>query len=460
MRKRRGFFFLIVIVIFISTLLINLSDPIKISFETPKIPFLNRSFSVNHESAGIRPNFSIGPFKIERDLSIRRGLDLQGGTSITLKADMKDIPESSRLEALDSAKSVIEKRINFFGVSEPVVQTSRAEGDYRIIVEIPGVTDTSAAINLIGRTAKLTFWEDVATGSAETKIASESAYPLGITQLFTNPKQTNLTGGDLQQVSVGFNENSGSPQVQLSFTGDGSKKFAEITKRNVGKIVAIVLDDQVIEAPLVNEPIFGGTAVITGNFTVEQARTVQIQLNAGALPVSLSVLRQQVIGATLGKVSLEKSLAAGVIAFIVIVVFMITLYGGLGAIASAALGIYALVVLALFRFIPVTLTLAGIAAMILSIGMAVDANILIFERIKEELRRGRDKEAAIEMGFLHAWPSIRDSNIASLITSAILYYFGTSMVRGFALTLAIGVLVSMLSAIFVTRTILGVFYKK
>jgi preprotein translocase subunit SecD len=374
---------------------------------------------------------------------------------------MKDIPTDQKDNALESAKTVIEKRINFFGVSEPIVQTSKVHGDYRIIAEIPGVTDANAAINLIGKTAKLTFWEDIASDSAKPaspagRLASGSAIPLGLTQLFINPRQTDLSGSDLKQASVTFDTNTGKPQVQLVFTGEGGKKFGEITKRNVGKIVAIALDNRVIESPRVNEAIYGGNAVITGDFTTEQAKTVQIQLNAGALPVSLSVLQQQAIGATLGQSSLQKSLIAGIIGFFVIVIFMIILYGKKGIVASLALAIYTLIVLSLFRLIPITLTLAGMAGLILSIGIAVDANVLIFERLKEEIRRGRSGEIAINLGFKRAWPSIRDSNIASLITSLILYYFGTGIVRGFALTLALGVIISMFSAIFVTRTLLKV----
>ena len=285
--------------------------------------------------------------------------------------------------------------------------------------------------------------------------------PLGVTQsVGVNPKETNLSGSDLKQAAVTFNSNSGQPQVQLTFSAAGAKKFADITSRNVGKIVAIALDQQVIEAPRVQQPIVGGNAVITGNFTTDTANSLAIQLNAGALPVSLSVLQQKATGATLGQSSLQASLVAGMMGFLVIIIFMIVLYGRLGVIASTALVIYSLLVLSLFRLIPVTLTLAGIAGFILSVGIAVDANILIFERMKEELRRGRSMVAAIDLGFARAWPSIRDSNISSLITSTVLFYFGTGVVRGFAVTLALGILVSMFSAIFVTRTFLQVFYKK
>ncbi|HSX09110.1 MAG TPA: protein translocase subunit SecD [Candidatus Saccharimonadales bacterium] len=443
--------------------LINVASPAKIDF-TGINPSTLKPIPVHYSYPGI-------PFITKlRDLSFRLGLDLQGGSSITLRANMKDVPQSERDSALASAREVIEKRINFFGVSEPVVQTEKANDDYRILVDIPGVTDINQAVSLVGKTAKLTFWEGSGAPSATdaAQIATQSALldlkagrPIGVTQAVgANPKQTNLSGNDLKQAAVTFDSSSGAPQVQLTFTADGAKKFADITSNNVGKIVAIALDQQVIEAPRVQAPIVGGNAVITGNFTTQTANDLAIQLNAGALPVSLTVLQQQAIGATLGQSSLKASLIAGVLGFLVIIIFMIVLYGRLGVIASLALVIYSLTVLSLFRLIPVTLTLAGIAGFILSVGIAVDANILIFERMKEELRRGRTLATAIDLGFARAWPSIRDSNVSSLITSIVLFYFGTSIIRGFAVTLALGIIVSMLSAIFVTRTFLQVFYKR
>lgn len=404
-----------------------------------------------------------------KDLSFRMGLDLEGGTSITFKADMKDIPQGKRDEAINAARSVIEKRVNLFGVSEPIIQTAKGENDYRVIVELPGITDLTLAIGLIGTTAELQFWEegatksDVATKSGE--IASPSAYPVGIFEILgQNAQKTDLSGGDLQESSVTFDPNTGNPQVQLSFTQEGAEKFAELTRRNVGKIVAIVLDNQVIEAPRVNEPILDRNAVITGNFTSDSAKRLSIQLNAGALPVPLSILEQHVIGPTLGKNSLNQSLFAGILGFVVIVIFMSVLYGRLGIVASTALVIYVLVNLSIFRLSTltpygITLTLSGIAGFILSVGMAVDANILIFERMREEKRQGKRDEVVLELGFLRAWTSIRDSNISTLITCFILYQFGTGIVRGFALVLAIGVLISMFSAIVVTRTFLRLVYK-
>ena len=462
MRNHPRISFIIILIITVVGLLINLSTPLAVNFSIPN-PFTKETIAVKHEFTGIPAINNLG-----RDLSFRRGLDLQGGTSITLQADMKDIPEGQRDDALESAKNVIERRVNFLGVSEPVVQTSRTNNDYRILVEIPGVTDVNQAVQLVGQTAKLTFWESNPDASPSADTASDSGViqfdpnvPFGVSEVLgPDPLETNLSGNDLKQAAVTFNPNTGTPQVELTFTSDGAEKFADITSRNVGSIVAIALDNVLIQAPRVNEPIFGGNAVITGQYTTEEANNLQIQLNAGALPVSLSVLEQRAIGATLGQESVNKSMVAGAFGFVIIVLFMAVLYGRLGIVASIALTIYALIVLSLFRLIPVTLTLAGVAGFILSVGIAVDANILIFERMKEELRRGRSHAAAVEVGFARAWLSIRDSNMASLITSAVLFYFGTGVVRGFAFTLALGIIVSMFSAIFVTRTLLHIFHRK
>ncbi len=413
---------------------------------------------------------SKGILSFTKSLSFKEGLDLAGGTSITLKADMKNVSQAQRDMALAGVKTIIERRTNYFGVSEPIVQTAVSGNDYRIIVELPGV-NVDQAKNIIGTTAQLSFWEMTATSSSalvtteddfKALIATQSAYPPSIVlSLGTYPNKTNLGGPDIKEASVGFDTNSGKPQVQLKFTNDGAKKFADITKRNVNKKVAIVLDEQVIEAPVVNQSILTGDAVITGGFTTESANALSRSLNAGALPVPLVYLQQHGVDATLGQDSLLKSLFAGGLGIVIIIIFMTVLYGRLGIVASIALVIYALFVLSIFKLssitpYAITLTLSGIAGFILSIGMAVDANILIFERMKEERRSGRSWHESLGLGFTRAWTSIRDSNISSLITCAVLYQFGTGSVRGFALTLAIGVLVSMFSAIVVTRTLLNV----
>jgi len=451
MKGSPRFLFFSIILLTLASVFINLPNLQKISLG----PIKNLDIDL---SSFLRT------FRIGKNLEFRKGLDLEGGTSITFKADMSDVSSAQKSDALNSAKIVIEKRINLFGVSEPVIQTATVNGDSRIIVELPGVTDVNQAINLIGTTAQLSFWEQGGTESAKT--ATPSAFPLGIIEVLgPSAVKTSLTGNDLDRSSVTFDQNTGNPQVQLVFSGKGAEKFSDITKRNVNKIVAMVLDNQVIEAPRVNQAILTGNAVITGGFTLAQAKLLSTELNAGALPVPLSVLEQRVIGPTLGIESLKKSFLAGVIGFLIIVIFMSILYGRLGVVACFALVVYSLLVLSIFKIsnltpYGITLTLSGIAGFILSIGMAVDANILIFERIKEEKRLGKKQEESIEIGFSRAWPSIRDSNISTLITSAILYEFGTGIVKGFALVLAIGVLVSMFSAIVVTRTFLRFFYEK
>lgn len=386
------------------------------------------------------------PLPFERQISYQLGLDLQGGTSVTLEANMDNIKEEDRKDALESAKAVIERRVNFLGVGEPVIQTAKVGDSHRIIVELPGIKDVENAIKLIGTTAQLEF--------RERNPATESA------ELFIS---TGVTGGDLKRAFVSFDPNTGSPEITFELTNEGGKKFKELTQIILGKKeeerqLAIFLDDQLISAPVV-QSVIEDRGRITGRFTTKEAKALAIQLNAGALPVPLKILQQKTVGATLGAQSVQESLMAGVIGFAAVAIFMILFYRVAGFLAVVALIIYAFIVLAIFKLIPVTLTLAGIAAFILSIGMAVDANILIFERFKEEIRWGKPKNVALELGFSRAWTSIKDSNVASLITSAILYYFGTGMVRGFALALAVGVLISMFSAIVVTRTLLRTIYK-
>ena len=381
-------------------------------------------------------------------LRFRKGLDLEGGTSITFRADMKDIPSDQRDTALESAKNVIERRINIFGVSEPVIQTAKAQ-DYRIIVELPGVP-LEAAMSLVGKTAKLEFREVL-------KATSSAFIPYEFT------KETGLTGADLKDAQPARDQNTSKPIVLFRVAGESQDKFAAVTEKLQGKQMAIYLDKQYISAPVVQSSI-RDSGQITGGFTTEATKELATLLNAGALPVSLKVLQSRVVGPTLGAQSLLKSLFAGILGFVIIVIFMSVLYGKRGILASIALSLYVLFVLAIFKISSltpygITLTLSGIAGFILSIGMAVDANVLIFERIKEEERSGKGKEASMEIGFSRAWPSIRDSNASTLITSLILYQFGTGQVRGFALVLALGVLVSMFSAIIVTRTFLRLAYK-
>ncbi len=377
------------------------------------------------------------------DFSLRKGLDLQGGLQLVLEVDLSQISESERASALESARSVVERRVDFLGVAEPVIQSSRLGDSYRVIVELPGITDTDAALALIGQTAQLDFREGE-----------------GFSQ------KTGLTGKDLAKAAVDFDQTTGKPQISLTFTTAGAEKFAEITDRNVGKPLAIFLDESLLSAPTVQEKIQGGQAVITGEFSLEEARRLVAQLNAGALPAPISVLERRQVGPTLGEAALRQSVAAGVVGLALVVFFMIGNYGRLGVLATAALAIYGLLTLGLYKLIPVTLTLSGVAGFILSVGMAVDANILIFERIKEERRWGKDLKTAMELGFGRAWDSIRDANLATLTTVFILFnpfnwsFLVTSgMVRGFALTLGLGVLISLFTGVVVTRTLVRVFYR-
>lgn len=441
-RNRKIFWFIIILVFLAAAVDLPKDFRLKFHLGPLKVDRIINTPSIN---------FKLGNFQIKENFNTHFGLDLSGGTHLVLEAQMDKIPQSDRDKAYASAVNIVERRVNLYGLTEPIIQQSKVGGSYRIIVELPGVSDVNQAIDLIGKTAQLSFYEEA---SDAAKVATPSSY----FDIWSKP--TGLTGKNLKRSEVVFDPRSGQPQVALEFDDEGSKLFADITGRNVGKTVAIFLDYQLLSAPKVNEPITGGRAVIQGNFNVDEAKRLSISLNAGALPVPLKVLEQRNIGATLGQESVSKSLIAGVIGISIVGLFMIVNYGLLGLVADTALVIYALVVFALFKIIPVTLTLAGIAGFILSIGMAVDANILIFERMKEEVRWGKDYLHALILGFDRAFPSIRDSNISSLITCGILYWLGSGIVKGFAITLAVGIIVSLFSAITVTRNLLRLIYRK
>ena len=370
------------------------------------------------------------------DVPFRLGLDLLGGAHLEYQADFTGLADVNRADAMQGIRDVVERRINFFGVAEPVVQVS---GTDRLIVEIAGVTDVNQAIQLIGETPYLEFKE----GGNSTDPASWQS--------------TGLTGKDVKKATLTFNSQTREPQVSLELTSDGAKLFADITRRDLGKPVAIFLDGAPISIPTVQSEITDGNAVISGNFTPTEARTLATRLNSGALPVPIKLLSQQTIGASLGAKSLHDSLLAGVWGLILVGVFMIAFYRLPGLVAVVALLVYTVIVLAIYKFLPVTLTLAGIAGFILSLGMAVDANILIFARMREELKTGKPLSTAMHEGFRRAWLPIRDSHVTSLIGAVILYLFTTSIVKGFALTLGIGVLTSLFTATTVTRSILYLF---
>ena len=482
---------------------------------------------------------------------LQLGLDLRGGSHLVYQADVSQVVPNERASALEGVRDVIERRVNFFGVSEPIIQTDKVGDNWRVIVELPGVKDVNQAIKLIGETPILEFKEpnlspvnnssitkfneeakkkaegillrarrgenfaSLATKYSEddgsktkggdldyfgkgmmVKPFEDAAFALKVgevspklvesqfgyhiikkvaerqgtngpeirashilikTQAATEPnpwQSTGLSGKQLKKAQVEFDPNSGLPQVSLTFNDEGKQLFADITGRNVGKPVAIFLDGSPISTPTVQQAITGGSAVISGNFSLTEAKQLAQRLNSGALPVPIQLLNQTNVDASLGKVSVDKSLMAGILGLILVALFMILYYRLPGLLAVLALGIYSLITLAIFKLFGVTLTLAGIAGYILSIGMAVDANILIFERLKEELRLGKQLLVAIDEGFKRAWTSIRDSNVSSIITALILIWFGSSMVKGFAITLILGILVSLFSAITVTRTFL------
>jgi len=396
------------------------------------------------------PTINIGSFK--RDLNIRQGLDLQGGTEVTLEANMKDIVASDRSDALDSAKEIIARRVDLYGVAEPSIKTVVSQDTYRILVALPGVTNPEEALALIGQTASLDFYEmPVATDSPT----------------YADLRPTGLTGKDLKKTSVGFNSQNGKPEINLEFTEDGGKKFDEITSRNIDKPVWILLDGQILTAPTVQQAIMDGKAVINGEYTTQEAKNMVITLNAGALPVPINIIKQQNIAPTLGETSVTDSLKAGAVGLALVALFMIMNYGWLGLIADLGLVIYGLLTLAVYKLVPITITLPGLAGFILSIGMAVDSNILVFERMKEESRKGNDWLGSMELGFGKAWDSIKDANIATLITTFVLFnpfdwnFLNSSgMVRGFALTLFLGIAISLFTGIFITRNLLRAFFIK
>jgi len=388
-------------------------------------------------------------FLYSRILSVpfKLGLDLQGGVHLTYKADLSAIKPAEAGNAMEGLRDVIERRVNAFGVGEPLVQVEKsAGGDQRLIVELPGVTNVNEAIKMIGETPFLEFKTE---NPAADKLTEEEKKDSS--KVFVS---SDLTGRYLKKAILDFDQTTFEPIISLEFNDEGGKLFAKMTKENVGKSIAIFLDGAPISVPNVREEITGGKAQITGQFTPQEAKLLVQRLNSGALPVPVSLISQQSVGPTLGEKFLAKGVMAGIYGMILVSLFLILWYRLPGLAAVLALGLYTIIILALFKLIPVTLTAAGIAGFILSVGMAVDANILIFERMKEELKKGKNLQSAVSEGFSRAWLSIRDSNISSLITAGILFWMGTSMIKGFALTLGVGILISMFSAITVSRTFL------
>ncbi len=411
-------------------------------------PKLNKNFETE------KSFFKNHPFRL--------GLDLSGGSHLIYKADVSGVSGDQISDSMDALRDVIERRVNLFGVSEPVVQVQGggfiSGGENKLIVDLPGITDVEKATAMIGETPLLEFKVE---GSKDEPITIKPGPDGKIDMEDLNAQQqfvsTELTGRYLQKATLEFDQNTRAPNISLQFDDTGTKLFAEITKNNIGKMVAIYLDGLPISTPVVREVIPNGQAVISGSFTPTEARELVRNLNYGALPLPISLLSKQTIGATLGDNAVAAGVKAAIIGFLLVISFLILWYRLPGLVAALSLSIFIVIMLSLFKLIPVTLTAAGIAGFIISMGIAVDANVLIFERIKEELRSGRNVTEAVSAGFSRAWFSIRDSNISNVITALILFWFGTSLIKGFALTLGMGVLVSMFSAITVTRIFLSLF---
>jgi len=403
-----------------------------------------------------RINFKIGSWDLSKEIELKQGLDIKGGLQVILTADMTEIKAEDRATALESVKTNIGRRIDPYGVSEASLKTAVSGNDYRLILELPGETDPQQALTKIGKIAKMEF---AIPQFKPGKTATDAAEFVGFIS-------TDLTGDDLKNAQVTFETEDRSPAVAITFKDSGKDKFAKLTKENLGKPISILLDGEEISSPVVQVEITDGNAQITGNFTTDEAKALAVQLNAGALPVPVSVLSQKNIPATLGADSIQKSVTAGAIGLSMVILFMIGNYGWMGLIASVGLVLYGLFTIVLYKLFSVVLSLPGIAGFLLSVGMAVDSNILVFERYKEEIRAGRTWPVALELAFGRAWDSIKDANTATIITGLILLnpldmkFLNTSgSVKGFALTLILGILISLFTGLVVTRNLLRLFYK-
>lgn len=424
--------------VFLGLIWVDLPETIKTKYKIPS-----------------QVNFNVFGLNVRKDFTTKLGLDLKGGSSLIFEADISKVKKEDLNDALNSARDVIERRINFFGVTEPQIQTVKTGEKYRLSVDLPGINNYEEAIRLIGQTAQLTFRE-----LPNEKIATDTPIFVQLT------KNTGLSGIHIQKSTIEFDSQTGVPQVGLKFNKKGADLFASITKRNIGKPVGIFLDNMPLTTPTVQTEILDGSAVITGNFTTDEAKKLTIAINSGALPLPIKLVEQKNIGPSLGEIEVRKSVYAGAVGLLMVLIFMIIYYGRLGLIASLGLLIYGWISLFIFKAIPLVLTLPGVAGFILSIGMAVDSNILIFERIKEEQRKGKSFDIAVRLGFGRAIDAIKDANITTLTVAFILFnplnweflpQFG--MVRGFALTLAIGVGTSLFTGVVITKRLINMFYK-
>jgi protein-export membrane protein SecD len=421
------------------------------------------------------------PFKL--------GLDLSGGSYLVYKADISTVAEEEISDSMDALRDTIERRINAFGIAEPNVNTEThtlgVEGtEHRLVIELPGVTDLDEAVELIGQTPLLEFKSEASAAviaeiqnelaglSTQNEDGETANVELSLEQFQDIQDRryvsTALTGKYLEKSQLQFSQagiqNGGGlqsrPIISLRFNSEGAKLFEELTRDNVGKTIAIYLDGILVSAPTVNTAISGGEAIIEGGFTLEEAKETVGRLNSGALPIPIELISTNTIGPTLGHDAVEAGVYAGILGLILIGCVLIVWYRLPGLIAVVALGIYTAVMLWMFKFIPITLTSAGITGFIISIGIAVDANILIFERMKEEIKAGKNLYASVETGFKRAWASIRDANISSVISAVVLFWQGTALIKGFALTFGLGILISMITAVTITRFLLLSLAKK
>lgn len=414
------------------------------------------SYRIDHDLVVPPLDVTIMGKQINPEFKLKKGLDIQGGIEVVLQAQMDEIDPIDRQDALESAQEVILRRVDLFGINEPIVTTARSGSEYRLLVDLPGVSDSDQALQLVGTTAQLDF--------RLQSVQADPAATISAVAFFNQFKLTELTGKQLKRANVQFDQQTNEPVIGLEFDGQGKDLFAQITQDHTGEVLAIFLDDFPVAMPRINDPILDGRAVMTGGFDLAEAQQLAIQLNAGALPVPIEIIEQRQLGASLGQEAVAKSVRAGVIGISLVMVFMIMLYGWRGLIADIALLIYGTLTVAIYKVMGVTLTLPGIAGLLLTIGMAVDANILIFERMKEELRLGKPWKRAMELGFGRAWDSIKDANVATIMTALVLInpldfgFLNTSgLVRGFGITLLIGVLTSLFTGVVVTRNLMRLF---
>lgn len=428
MKNKRNKWIRAIILAFLIVFAVAIDWPNGISVTVPKP-------KITFEKSAPFVKFSINGNLIDykKDLNINQGLDLQGGSHLVYSVDMSGVAEGERSDALASLQKVIENRVNAFGVSEPTIYTSKNGSEYRLTVELAGVKDTNQAMDLIGKTAKLDFRELDTAGQEFQK--------------------TDLSGSELTRATVAFDPNTNEPYISIEFNADGAAKFEAITTRNIGKPVGIYLDDTLISYPNVNQAISGGKAQITGQFTYTEAKDLAIQLDAGRLPMPINNIEQRTVEASLGQDSVHKSVVAGIIGIIVVSLFMIAYYRLLGVFSTLGLGLYMIFMLVLVKLFGITMTMGGIAGLILSIGMSMETDVLIFERIREEMRNGRAFKNAAMLGFKRAWTSIRDSNAVSLIICALLIWAGGT-IRGFAIVLALGIVVGLTTTFLGTKTLI------